>query len=293
MSPTKPLVLYGHSYTPNPSKVVMILEELEIPYEHVMIDLAVVKEEPYVSINPNGRLPALRDPNTDTTLWESGAIIEYLVETYDVDSRLSYPSPPERFLLKQWLHFQMSGQVSDFSRSVVFFFFPSFLSRFLASRIVHSFCFLLTGVLRAHAWKRADPPTDAFSHVQKGPYFGQLGWFMLFHPEDVPSAKERYEEQAVRVFSVLDRALRGRQYLVGDKATYADIAFMPWDYLARRLLGDAWVAKWDVESKYPDYAAWAARVRARPVVGKVLETMSSQRAKEEEESQKAEEHAAR
>ncbi|OHW91451.1 glutathione s-transferase [Colletotrichum incanum] len=244
MSSTKPLVLYGHSYTANPSKVVMILEELEIPYEHftltgtrhgqVMIDLAVVKEEPYISINPNGRLPALKDPNTDITLWESGAIIEYLVETYDVDNKLSYPSPPERFLLKQWLHFQMSGQ---------------------------------------------------------GPYFGQLGWFMHFHPEDVPSAKERYEEQTVRVFSVLDRALKGRQYLVGDKATYADISFMPWDHLAQRLLGDAWIAKWNVESTYPDYAAWAARVRARPAVDKVLRTMSSQRAEEEEERQKAEKHA--
>lgn len=46
----------------------------------------------------------------------------------------------------------------------------------------------------------------------------------MFHPEDVPSAKERYEEQTVRVLSVLDRVLKGREYLVGDKA-YALLSF--------------------------------------------------------------------
>ncbi|KXH51339.1 URE2 protein [Colletotrichum nymphaeae SA-01] len=165
MIASKPIVLYGHSYTPNPSKVVMILEELKVPYEHIIIDLAVVKEEPYLSINPNGRLPAIKDPNTGITLWESGAIVEYLVETYDDAGALSLASREDKFLLKQWLHFQVSGQ---------------------------------------------------------GPYFGQLGWFKLFHPEDVPSAKERYEEQTVRVFSVLDRALKGKKYLVGDKAYVVD-----------------------------------------------------------------------
>ncbi|WYZ45379.1 hypothetical protein EsH8_VIII_000695 [Colletotrichum jinshuiense] len=201
----------------------MILQELEVPYEQINIDLGVVKEEPYVSINPNGRLPAITDPNTGITIWESGAIIEYLVETYDTDNKISFPSFPERFHLKQWLHFQMSGQ---------------------------------------------------------GPYFGQLGWFKLFHPEDVPSAKERYEEQTVRVFSVLDRVLKDREYLVGDKATYADIAFMPWDYLGRRLLGDGWNDKWDIDSKYPAYAQWAERIRARPVVNKVLTSMQQLQAAE-------------
>lgn len=41
---------------------------------------------------------------------QSGAIIEYVVETYDKDKRLDYTTSPEKFLLKSWLHFQMSGQ---------------------------------------------------------------------------------------------------------------------------------------------------------------------------------------
>jgi glutathione S-transferase len=125
--------------------------------------MATVKSEPYTTINPNGRVPAIVDPNPSSgplTLWESGAIIEYLIETYDKDNKLTYTSFSEKYLLKQYLHFQMSGQ---------------------------------------------------------GPYYGQAVWFRRFHPEDVPSAKERYDGQLVRVLGVLDKILEGREYLVGDK----------------------------------------------------------------------------
>ncbi|KXH61187.1 hypothetical protein CSAL01_09628 [Colletotrichum salicis] len=94
MTTAKPIVLYGHK-----------------TFTKIIIDLAVVKEEPYISINPNGRLPAIKDPNTGITLWESGAIVEYLVETYDDAGALSLTSQEDRLLLKQWLHFQVSGQV--------------------------------------------------------------------------------------------------------------------------------------------------------------------------------------
>ncbi|KAL3304252.1 glutathione s-transferase [Colletotrichum asianum] len=233
MSTTKPIVLYGH--------IVMILRELEIPYEMIKVEFTDVKKKPFTTVNPNGRLPAIVDPNTGITLWESGAIIEYLVETYDTESRLSYTSFPEKFHLKQFLAFQMSGQVTS--------------------------CPLLTH--------------NDNSDGRQGPYFGQLGWFKMFHPEDVPSAKERYEEQTVRVLSVLDRVLKGREYLVGDKATYVDIAFMPWDYMARRMLDGAWNDKFAIDKEYPDYAAWAERIRSRPAVEKTLAAMKSERAKEE------------
>lgn len=48
----------------------IVLDELEIPYVNDVLSFADLKKEPYISINPNGRVPAIHDPNTDITLWE-------------------------------------------------------------------------------------------------------------------------------------------------------------------------------------------------------------------------------
>ncbi len=62
----------------------MVLKELGLPHEIVDISLQDAKKPDYVDhVNPNGRIPAIHDPNTDLTLWESGAIIMYLVSTSD------------------------------------------------------------------------------------------------------------------------------------------------------------------------------------------------------------------
>lgn len=45
---------------------------------------------------------AIEDPNTDITLWESGAIITYLIEQYDKDHVLSYDTLKEKHQCNQW-----------------------------------------------------------------------------------------------------------------------------------------------------------------------------------------------
>ena len=57
----------------------------------------------------------------------------------------------------------------------------------------------------------------------EGPYFGQAAWFLNFHHEQLPSAQERYLKEIERVTEVLDGWLSKHKYLVGDKATYADL----------------------------------------------------------------------
>lgn len=84
------------------------------------MDFADLKKSPFESINPNGRVPAIEDPNTGTKLWESGAIIEYLLETYDKGHSLSYTSGPERWEQRCWLHFQTSGQGPYFGQRAWF-----------------------------------------------------------------------------------------------------------------------------------------------------------------------------
>lgn len=105
-TPLKPLTIWGKA-GPNPPKVRIIAEELNIPYDLKDISFPDLKTPSFLAINPNGRMPAIQDPNTDLTLWESGAIIEYLVETYDTEHKISFaPGSKEAWLAKQWLFFQ-------------------------------------------------------------------------------------------------------------------------------------------------------------------------------------------
>lgn len=67
---------------------------------------------------------------------------------------------------------------------------------------------------------------------------------------------------------VLNRALEGKQYLVGDKCTYADLSFLSWTWVQSFILQDT---KVDTEKEYPNYHAWIERLMARPAPKKVLE----------------------
>ena len=93
----------------NPFKVAIILCVLKVPFEWRTTEFSEMKQMPYLALNPNGRAPTIFDPNTGMTLWESGAIIEYLIDEYDKDNKFSFSESPEKYYLKQWLFFQTSG----------------------------------------------------------------------------------------------------------------------------------------------------------------------------------------
>ena len=68
-STLKPIKVYGKA-GPNPPKVIMILEELGLPYEIDNVAFADVKKPEYLAVNPNGRLPTLIDhKNADFAVW--------------------------------------------------------------------------------------------------------------------------------------------------------------------------------------------------------------------------------
>lgn len=78
----------------------------------------------FLAINPNGRIPALTDTFSDgkpINLFESGSIMQYLVERYDSDHKISFPKGTrEWYEMNNWLFFQnagvgpMQGQASKF-----------------------------------------------------------------------------------------------------------------------------------------------------------------------------------
>ena len=51
-------------------KVKIVLNDLGIPYTKEALELNETKTPSYLEITPNGRLPAIQDPNTNFTLWE-------------------------------------------------------------------------------------------------------------------------------------------------------------------------------------------------------------------------------
>ncbi|KAK3072273.1 hypothetical protein LTR53_007125 [Teratosphaeriaceae sp. CCFEE 6253] len=124
-STIQPIKLYTHLDGPNPVKVALVLNELSVPFAPQLMDLRgpALKQEPYLSLNPNGRLPALEDPNTGIVVWESGACIDYLLETYDTEAKLSYTSGPEKWQQAAWKFFQVSGQGPYYGQKPWFMFY--------------------------------------------------------------------------------------------------------------------------------------------------------------------------
>jgi GST-like protein len=111
--------------TPNGVKASIMLEETGIAYEPhlVSFDGNEQKSAEFLSLNPNGKIPAILDPDgpqgKPLALFESGAILIYLAEK----SGLFMPGAPAlRYQTIQWLMFQMSaigpmfGQVGFFNK---------------------------------------------------------------------------------------------------------------------------------------------------------------------------------
>jgi glutathione S-transferase len=94
------LKLYGGARS-RASIVQWYLEELEVPYEFVKLDMQAGehRQPEYLLINPMGKVPAIVDGNFQ--LWESGAILLYLNEKYGKNPS----SLEERAKLAQWILF--------------------------------------------------------------------------------------------------------------------------------------------------------------------------------------------
>jgi len=168
--------------TPNGVKVSIALEELGLPYEPhlVSFDTQDQRSPEFLSLNPNGKIPAIIDPHgpggEPLGLFESGAILVYLA---DKTGQLMPRDAAARYETLQWLMFQMASV---------------------------------------------------------GPMFGQVGFFVKFAGKDFEDKRprDRYVSEAKRLLAVLEGALEGKRWLMGEEYTIADIATFPW---VRNLVG--------------------------------------------------------
>ncbi len=202
--------------TPNGVKVSIMLEEIGLPYEVHLVDFNKddQKTPEFLSLNPNGKIPAIIDPNgpagTPLPLFESGAILQYLAEK---SGRLLPADPACRWQTIQWLHFQMGGI---------------------------------------------------------GPMFGQVGFFHKFAGKDISDKRplERYVSESKRLLNVIEQRLDGRQWIMDDEYTIADISMLGW---VRNLIGFYGARELVEFDRLAHVPAWLERGLARPAVQRGLD----------------------
>jgi len=95
--------------TPNGRKISIALEEMELPYRAILVNLVAgeQKKPEFLAINPNGRIPAIVDRDADDfAVFESGAILLWLAEK---SGRFLPAEAKPRSVALQWLFFQVGG----------------------------------------------------------------------------------------------------------------------------------------------------------------------------------------
>jgi glutathione S-transferase len=196
--------LYHASHTRS-MRVIWLLEELGVPYELATVDF-VTPKVPFSQQTPAGKFPVLEDGGA--TFFESGAIVEYIVERYG-KGRLAPPiGSPLRGPYLQWIHF---------------------------------------------AEATAFPP------------LGDIVRHTFFKPEGerIPAVVEDGRERAIATLAVLDRALEGKTWLLGDEFSAADV-MMGYTLHAAKMFGV-------LEGRLPNVNAYADRIAARPAYQKAMD----------------------
>lgn len=94
-----------HSPRTRSVRIYWLLEELGVPYqlETLAFTPDALKGPEYLKVHPLGKLPAIQDG--DVTMFESGAILEYILEQYGNGRLAPAPGSAARAAFLQWVHF--------------------------------------------------------------------------------------------------------------------------------------------------------------------------------------------
>jgi GST-like protein len=97
----------------------------------------------------------------------------------------------------------------------------------------------------------------AFQVASVGPMFGQCGHFLGYAPRRIPYAIERYRNETLRLYGVMDRRLAREEYLAG-RYSIADVATFPW-------IAVRWLHQIDID-EFPHVRRWSESIERRPAV---------------------------
>jgi glutathione S-transferase len=195
-----------HSPRSRSVRIVWLLEELGLPYELHVVPFVppLPPAKPFAQRSPFGKVPALEDG--DLAMFESGAILEYIIERYGQGRLAPAPGTPLRGVFLQWVHF---------------------------------------------AEATAFPP------------LGNIAWHAFRQDADsIPDAMADYRRWAEAALDTLERALKGKTYLLGHDFSGADI-----------MMGFTLeCAKWFglLDQRYPSVTAYLERLESRSAFQKAL-----------------------
>lgn len=96
-----------------------------------------------------------------------------------------------------------------------------------------------------------------FQMASIGPMFGQCGHFLGYAPEKIPYAIERYQNETLRLYKVMDKRLADVPYIAGDYSI-ADVAIYPWVRVR-------WLHEIDI-TRFPNVERWYDTLSDRPAV---------------------------
>ena len=115
------MLVVHHLNNSRSQRVLWLLEELGLPYEiaHYQRDAKTMLAPPeLLAVHPLGKSPVLTDGNT--TVAETGAIVEYLLEKNGNGSLLPVPGTPEALRYRYWLHFAEGSAMPPLLLTLIF-----------------------------------------------------------------------------------------------------------------------------------------------------------------------------
>jgi len=120
------MIIVHHLNNSRSQRVLWLLEELGVPYEvkRYERDAATMLAPPELrAIHPLGKSPVITDG--DKTIAETGAIADYLIETYGQGRLIPAPGTAERLRYTYWLHYAEGSAMTPLLLKLVFMALPT------------------------------------------------------------------------------------------------------------------------------------------------------------------------